>query len=1142
MSFDLMEYRYQLKTGKEHSPGWYEGKAAQMRQNPDYMTENQREKGISQGVQQAEDKQFDDWNKASQSFFTGINTDSNNREHTYQKADEFGRYRDTKTAEIDSFVNQASGLKDYYIRNKEYYDDAYGIGTTDKILKGIDARIDGFNKVKAGLNDEYDFWGKFNDENDYNQKKAEAERFQDLSTRDLDKAKKVLDIADSKVGMLSTKMLTSFWENDPSDMAQRTEEAYRTGNIAEAERLRRAYEDPETFKKEEISRLSPELKTAKEEQAYLQEDYDAAWETQIYIKPLEEIDALIEAAWAEGDTETKEKLRNVRSKKIAAKYVIPDNIADIDAAIATAQEEFETLQKQMGEADREAAFMVNEETGETDPEYEKTVEKFLDLRQQCNDTEAWLKQLKSERPYVKDAGIRKEIEKQAMSDPDFLKKAGEGNTVYNTNSSDEYELLMTMINANSTAPTRELQMRIVEIEPIEREVLQYLYASGMKKEFKTYYNALFDLELDKRNAMRDADAIREVADSGWFGKFSTGAYSFLANLATPVTLIESAKSMITGEPINKYSSLMQPAYLAQVAREASLKDASDVGKWWGNLFFSMGDVALTLPFGPAGSLAIMTSRAAGQAAYDIAQRGGTGAEAFFGGLAAGATEYFTEKIPIDRLFNIAKSGVKFFSKQGLINVLKQVGVEASEEWVSEVLNNFTDLAIMGDRSNLGFKIRELMAQGMSEQEARQNAFTEFFVWNPLKAAAGGAISGGVFGAGANAVSNIRTNLNQSTLQNPSVINMKSAGLNSLVNQQAGRLQNIQAKNGEVTQLSLKKADPNAVSAKEVQSSIKNAAEETKTLAEEIQADLYNDDVKNAYNKFRLDPTNTNAEAFYNALIQNIDTAIAAEQQAGADTSALAELKGKMESAKSEAAQALPDTAQAARADVEQKMIKAVSALTNLPAGVQAQADAYAARQALYDYMKADESDKATAYSKATDQLKESISAALETEGLDAGTRQTLEEMLDNIDSGGEMGDNIIKSSADIEKVASKFKTEKDTAYFWSGNSNGIGGKDYAREYAKKNGGTTLENLMESKGIKMPIWDISNQDSIKAWDYASEIYAREASGVIKSIVGKSIRPNSVWEKIELKTLKANPNVTKVIVIDPETLVETVIFWR
>jgi len=121
-------------------------------------------------------------------------------------------------------------------------------------------------------------------------------------------------------------------------------------------------------------------------------------------------------------------------------------------------------------------------------------------------------------------------------------------------------------------------------------------------------------------------------------------------------------------------------------------------------------------------------------------------------------------------------------------------------------------------------------------------------------------------------------------------------------------------------------------------------------------------------------------------------------------------------------------------------------------------------------------------------------------------------------------------------------TEPNKAYFWSGNSNGIGGKEFAREYASKNSGITLEALMESKGIKMPIWDISNPIAQKAWDNASATYARQVSGEVRAIIGKRVRSNSIWQTIELPSLIDNPNVTKVIIIDPETLVERVIFRR
>lgn len=55
-------------------------------------------------------------------------------------------------------------------------------------------------------------------------------------------------------------------------------------------------------------------------------------------------------------------------------------------------------------------------------------------------------------------------------------------------------------------------------------------------------------------------------------------------------------------------------------------------------------------------------------------------------------------------------------------------------------------------------------------------------------------------------------------------------------------------------------------------------------------------------------------------------------------------------------------------------------------------------------------------------------------------------------------------------------------------------------------------------------------------------AKRASGEIRAIIGSSLRKGNVWENIELPTLKRNPKVTKIIVMDPETRREKIIFER
>ncbi len=126
------------------------------------------------------------------------------------------------------------------------------------------------------------------------------------------------------------------------------------------------------------------------------------------------------------------------------------------------------------------------------------------------------------------------------------------------------------------------------------------------------------------------------------------------------------------------------------------------------------------------------------------------------------------------------------------------------------------------------------------------------------------------------------------------------------------------------------------------------------------------------------------------------------------------------------------------------------------------------------------------------------------------------------------------------KGGAVFATEADQAYFWSGL--GRGGDKVAAELAATRGGTTLEQITKTRGIDLPTWDAANPASVQAWQNASRSYAEGASGNVRAVIGDSLRPGSIWETIELPALKANPNVTRIIQINPATGVETVIFSR
>ena len=138
--------------------------------------------------------------------------------------------------------------------------------------------------------------------------------------------------------------------------------------------------------------------------------------------------------------------------------------------------------------------------------------------------------------------------------------------------------------------------------------------------------------------------------------------------------------------------------------------------------------------------------------------------------------------------------------------------------------------------------------------------------------------------------------------------------------------------------------------------------------------------------------------------------------------------------------------------------------------------------------------------------------------------------------------DFTQTDFDVELIRGRLKTDPDTAFFWSGRTDGIGGMDVAKKIAKNKGGVTLESTIDDTNIVMPEWDFNTPSSVTAWEEASNVYAEQVSGEIRAVVGSELRPGNIWENIELPKLNANPNVTKVTTIDPKTGVEKIIFER
>ena len=66
---------------------------------------------------------------------------------------------------------------------------------------------------------------------------------------------------------------------------------------------------------------------------------------------------------------------------------------------------------------------------------------------------------------------------------------------------------------------------------------------------------------------------------------------------------------------------------------------------------------------------------------------------------AGGTEVLTEKMPVETMWNIVKTGGKGYIK----NILTQMGVEATEEAASTILNHAADVMANDPQAKLSWQ-------------------------------------------------------------------------------------------------------------------------------------------------------------------------------------------------------------------------------------------------------------------------------------------------------------------------------------------------------------------------------------------------------------------------------------------------------
>ncbi len=156
--------------------------------------------------------------------------------------------------------------------------------------------------------------------------------------------------------------------------------------------------------------------------------------------------------------------------------------------------------------------------------------------------------------------------------------------------------------------------------------------------------------------------------------------------------------------------------------------------------------------GPGGAAALAACNAFSQTVSDASRQGATPEQAYTLGVAVAGVEYLSEKIPMDRVFKLAKGG----NTKVLAQAFTQAGIEISTEELSLLGSMAAEAAILQEKSSYKQQIGDLVAGGASYEDAKAQA--DKAVWEEVKQTAlVSGFAGSLSGGGAAIVGNLTTN-------------------------------------------------------------------------------------------------------------------------------------------------------------------------------------------------------------------------------------------------------------------------------------------------------------------------------------------------------------------------------------------------
>ncbi|MBC8534542.1 hypothetical protein, partial [Yeguia hominis] len=355
-------------------------------------------------------------------------------------------------------------------------------------------------------------------------------------------------------------------------------------------------------------------------------------------------------------------------------------------------------------------------------------------------------------------------EKSSVNEGYASKETQSGSHMYNSGDDFQYDLVNDLGEARQMvelglAGRREEDAPIAEMTPEEVQIYNYLYQPEDQTAAKEYLQKLMPL-LNKRYSENLAEGTAGFASKNTGTAILSNAYSVLNSVNKGKAMGYVLRQTLSGEDADPYSPYFDATVMNQAIRGTTGEGIQNsVGGFGGEALSFLYDTGMSFvdsvgsaaAFGPGG-LAVIGLSAASDTSYDVLQRGGDTDQALVAGGLAGVAEAAFEKIGLDNLFGAATPGAR---RSLLLTGLKQAGIEGSEEALTEVANFISDTAVLGELSNYQLEVRQGIAQGLTRQQAEEQA-TKTFAQNVGLAALGGGLMGGVGGTVSGGIGNLRS--------------------------------------------------------------------------------------------------------------------------------------------------------------------------------------------------------------------------------------------------------------------------------------------------------------------------------------------------------------------------------------------------